>query len=159
GNVLFLLGRYAEARAQFAEVVRLDPNHAEAHNNLALACRKLGQTAEAIPHFRQAIQLKPDFPAALNNLAWVLAANPDGHFRNGLEAVQLATRACELTRYEQPVMLATLAAAYADAARFSEAASFAEQAQARAPRGESALAKRLQSMLDAFRAGRPYYAD
>jgi Flp pilus assembly protein TadD len=159
GNVLFLLGRNEEALAQFAEVVRLDPNHAEAHNNLALACRRLGRTAEAIPHFRQAIQLKPDFAAAFNNLAWILATHPDAQFRNGPEAVQLATRACELTRYEQPVVLATLAAAYAETGRFPEAVSFAERAQERAGSGQNEVTQKLSAMLVSFRAGQPYHAD
>ena len=159
GNVLFLLGRNDEALDQFAEVVRLDPGHAEAHNNLALALRRLGRTAEAIPHFRQAIRLKPDFVAAFNNLAWTLATQPDAQLRNGLEAVQMATRACELTRYEQPVLLATLAAAYAETGQFAEAISFAERSQERAGGGQNELTQRLPAMLEAFRASRPYHAD
>src|SRR5439155_21631783 len=102
------------------KAVRLNPGNPTAHNNLAITCKKLGRTAEAIAHYRDAIRLKPDFLEALNNLAWTLAANPDPQFRNGAEAIQLATRACELTRYEHPLPLATLAAAYAEAGQFTE---------------------------------------
>ena len=54
-------------------------------------------------------------PDALNNLAWILAANPDPQARNGRKAVELAQRACKLTGFKQPLMVGTLAAAYAEA--------------------------------------------
>ena len=95
------------------------------HNNLALTCQQLGQTAEAIAQFRQAIQLRPGFTAALNNLAWILAASPEPQFRDGDEAVRLATEACELTHYAHPGTLATLAAAYAERGQFQEAIALA----------------------------------
>ena len=158
GNVLFVQGRYAEAMAQFAEVVRLDPGHAEAHNNLGLTCQKLGQTAEAIAQFRQAIQLRPDFTAALNNLAWILATSPESQFRDGNEAVRLATQACEVTQFVHPATLATLAAAYAERGEFREAMALAEQAQERVGSGQNPLKDRLAAMIASFRAGQPYRA-
>ena len=97
GNVLAEQGKPEEAVRQFEEAARLKPDHAAAHNNLALSLSKLGRTGDAISQYREAIRLQPDFLAALNNLAWLLAAQPDARFRNGAEAVQLATRACELT--------------------------------------------------------------
>ena len=159
GNVLALQGKPEEAVRQFEEAVRLKPDHAVARNNLAISCKKLGRTARRSAHYREAIRLKPDFLEPLNNLAWLLAAHPDARFRNGAEAVGLATRACELTKYQNPTPLATLAAAYAETGRFPEAVSFAEQAQELAKGGQGALAERLAAMLEAFRAGRPYYAE
>jgi tetratricopeptide (TPR) repeat protein len=156
GNVLFLEGRYAVAKTQFAEVLRLDPNHTDAHNNLALTCQKLDQTAEAIAQFRQAIQLRPGFAAALNNLAWILATSPEPQFRNGSEAVRLATEACDSTQFAQPNMLGTLAAAYAEAGQFHEAIALAEQAQERAGTGQNPLQDRLGAMIASFSAGHPY---
>ena len=159
GNVLLLQGKYAEAARQFEETVRLRPNHTAALGNLALACRKLGRTDEAIAHYREALRLQPDSVEALNNLAWVLAACPDAKYRNGAEAVTLATRACELTKYTNPIALATLAAAYAETGQFSVAVSFAQQAQGIAKPMPPALGRRLNEMLDAFQAGRAYYAE
>jgi len=45
------------------------------------------------------------------------------------EAVRLAERACELTHYDEPLFIGTLAAAYAEAGRFSEAVTTAEKAE------------------------------
>jgi tetratricopeptide (TPR) repeat protein len=159
GNILAQQGKHEEAVRQFEEAVRLEPAHAAAHNNLAISCKKLGRVGEAIAHYQEAIRLQPDFLQALNNLAWTLAAHPNAQFRNGTGAVQLATRACELTKYQNPVPLGTLAAAYAETGKFHEAVSFAERAQELARGGQPALAAHLSAMLEAFRAGRPYHAD
>ena len=159
GNVLAQQGRHDEAVRQFEEAVRLKPDHAGAYNNLAISCKKLGRISEAIAHYREALRLEPNSLPALNNLAWTLAAHPDARFRNGAEAVGLATRACELTKYQNPIPLATLAAAYAETGRFPEAISFAERAQEAAKGGQGVLADRLSAMLEAFLAGRPYHAE
>jgi protein O-mannosyl-transferase len=159
GNVFVQQGKYEEAVHQFEETVRLKPDHANAHNNLAISCKKLGRVNEAIENYREAIRLQPDSLQALNNLAWLLAAEPDARFRNGAEAISLATRACELTKYQNPIPLTTLAAAYGEAGQFSQAVTNAERARELAGAGQSALTDRLAAMIEAFRAGRPYHAD
>jgi tetratricopeptide (TPR) repeat protein len=159
GNVLAQQGKHEEAARQFEETVRLKPDHAGALNNLAISCKKLGRISEAISHYREAMRVQPESVEAINNLAWLLAAHPDAQFRNGAEAVQLATRACELTKYQNPVALTTLAAAHAETGQFQTAVSFAEQAQELAKGGQGALAGRLSAMIEAFRAGRSYHAD
>jgi tetratricopeptide (TPR) repeat protein len=159
GNVLILQGKYEEAARQFEETVRLKPSHSGALNNLALTRKKLGRPEAAIAHYREALVVQPDSTESLNNLAWTLAAHPDARFRNGAEAVALATRACEATRYQNPIPLATLAAAYAETGQFREAVSFAVQAQEAAKVSQPALGTRLAAMLEAFRAGHAYHAD
>ena len=159
GNVLAQQGQHLEAVRQFEEALRLKPGHAAALNNLALSCKKLGRLSEAIAHYREALRWQPDSLEALNNLAWILAAQPEARFRRGAEAVELATRACELTQYRNPVPLATLAAACVEAGKFPEAISLAEQAQALTAGSDSPLAARLRAMLAAFHAGQPYHAD
>jgi len=52
-------GDLAGATAQLAEVVRLMPNSAEAHANLAVSLAKEGKNAEAIAEFSQAVLLNP----------------------------------------------------------------------------------------------------
>lgn len=155
GNVLTLQGKNEEAVKHFEKAVQISPEHASAHNNLALAYKKLGRTADAIAEYREAIRLNPEQIEAINNLAWTLATDPNPQFRDGAQAEQLATRACELTRYQHPLALATIAAAYAESGHFNEAVSFAEQALQLAGAG-SPLGGRLQAMLASFRSGQPY---
>ena len=159
GNVLALQGKHQEAVRQFEEALRLKPDHVGAFNNLAISCRKLGRIGDAITHYRDALRVQADSLEALNNLAWLLAANPDARFRDGPAAVQLATQACELTKYQSPVPLAALAAAYGETGRFEEAISFAVMAQDLMKGRPGELAARLPAMLAAFRAGRAYHAD
>jgi Flp pilus assembly protein TadD len=70
---LDLQGRSSDAIRQFQETIRVDPRHAQAHNNLGIALAKQGQTDEAIRHFQEALRLNPDSAEARKNLAIALA--------------------------------------------------------------------------------------
>jgi hypothetical protein len=100
--------------------------------DLAVQLDKAGKFAEALQEYREAVRLYPDSPVALNNLAWSLAANPRRELRNGREAVQLASKAVELTGQRDPVFMGTLAAAYAEDGQFAKAVELAEKARATA---------------------------
>lgn len=63
-------GRYQDCIDAARQALRLNPNYAEAYNNIAAALNALSRYDEAIPAAEQAIRLKPDFPLARNNLAW-----------------------------------------------------------------------------------------
>ena len=117
----------------------------------------LGRGAEAIDEYHQALALVPDLVPTLNNLAWILATDPDAGNRNGVEAVQRAERACALTDYQTPVLIGTLAAAYAEAGRFKEAVATAQRARdlARAA-GQTVVAEKNQQLLELYQSARPY---
>jgi protein O-mannosyl-transferase len=68
GLLLARQGRAAEAVEQLNEVLRLNPNSAEAHNNLGVVLLRLGKAEESIPHFSTAIRLKPELAVARDNL-------------------------------------------------------------------------------------------
>jgi hypothetical protein len=77
--------------------------------------------------------------------------------RNGGRAVELARQANGLTGGEIPVVLHTLAAAYAEAGRYSEAVETAQHALRLAQaQSNTALAAALESELKLYRAGSPY---
>ncbi len=130
------------------------PRAAEAHFSLALLAERNHNTAGAIGHYQAALQLRPDYPEALNNLAWILASAAP-QFRNGAQAVQLAQRACQLTRNEQPAIIGTLAAAYAESGEFDEAAATAKNARDVAlARGDNDVAARNLQLMERYRAGK-----
>ena len=108
------------------------PEHNELQTRMELADQldKAGKFDEALQEYREAVRLYPNDPMALNNLAWSLAANPRQELRNGKEAVQLASKAVELTGQQQPVFMGTLAAAYAEDGQFAKAVEMAKQARA-----------------------------
>jgi len=55
------------------------------------------QWDKAIGAYAQAIEFDPKNAENVNNLAWLLATCPDAQLRNPTRAVELATKACELT--------------------------------------------------------------
>jgi tetratricopeptide (TPR) repeat protein len=72
GNVRMVQGRYNEAIAELSEAVRLNPNYADAHNDLGVALQQLGDRSQAMVQFRAAIRLQPDHPQAHYNLSVLL---------------------------------------------------------------------------------------
>jgi tetratricopeptide (TPR) repeat protein len=77
--------------------------------------------AKALADFDQAIRINPNFSLAYNNAAWLLATCANEHFRDGRRAIEMATKACELTDWEDASYLDTLAAAYAETGDFESA--------------------------------------
>ena len=157
GVALAVRGRLEEAIQAYQRAIKINPERASTCMNLGITLGQLGRTREAVAQYRQALKLDPDLPAALNNLAWILATSPDDQLRNGAEAIRLAERGCELTHYAQPVLLETLAAAYAEAGSFPEAAATAEKAEQLATNAGSApMAAKIRQSLELYRAGKPY---
>jgi len=158
GSALRQTGRVDEAITQYQEALRIKPDSAGTHYNLGNALLQKGNVSEAIAHFQQAVQIGPADPAAQNNLAWLLAACPEASLRNGARAVELARQANALTGGKNPIILHTLAAACAEAGRFSEAVETAQRALRLAgEQSNTGLAGQLQLELKLYRAGSPYH--
>ncbi len=59
GRALYLAGRAARARREFAKAVQIDPVNDYAHYGLALSCARTGQRTRAIAHLKLAIAMRP----------------------------------------------------------------------------------------------------
>ena len=154
GSVLFQQGRIDEAVAQWQKVLAIRPTDAEAHRNIANALRKRGDVKGAIAEYEEALNITPEDSVALNNLAWILATSSDASVRDGARSVSLAVKAVQASGGEEPNFIRTLAAARAEAGRFTEAVATAETAKALASaqrKGE--LASRLEQEIARYRAG------
>ncbi len=155
GRMLAQHGRFAEAIQPLSEAVQLKPENARAQFYLGLAQVNSGQPTGAVAHLREAVRLRPDWPEALNALAWQLATSDSAQAADADEAIRLAEKAVALAK-NQPALLSTLAAAYANAGRFAEATAKANLAleQARAT-GQAGLAAEIEAHLKSYAASRP----
>ncbi|PYL21843.1 MAG: serine/threonine protein kinase, partial [Verrucomicrobia bacterium] len=68
GIALGRLGRFPEAIDQLHQALRLNPNSADAHSNLALALLASGKARDSIPEFEAALRLNPELHGAADNL-------------------------------------------------------------------------------------------
>ena len=66
------MGRLEEAARYYREALRLEPNLAEAHNNLGNVLSEQAKVDEAIEHLEQAVRLQPGFARAYVNLGTAL---------------------------------------------------------------------------------------
>ena len=138
-------GRIDDAIAEYKQALAINPNFAEAHYKLGMRYSTKDRVEEAIFHFRQAITINPKYVNAYNNLAWIYATSPHATFRDAPQAVSLATKACELTNYQNANLLDTLAAAYAEAGNFKKAIAYQSSALDVSKEEEKpALLKRLE---------------
>jgi Flp pilus assembly protein TadD len=157
GKALLTSGSLQESIDCFTRALAIRPRSPRAEMELGQALLLQGQFAQAIGHYQTAIKLEPDNGFFLNNLAWLLATCPEAQFRKGNEAVQLAERACQLTGYQQPMLIGTLSAAYAEAGRFDDAIATSEKAYDLAfAQGHESLAAKDQELLQLFKARQPY---
>jgi tetratricopeptide (TPR) repeat protein len=160
GNALLQKGRVDEAIVHYQKALQIKPDSAQTHNNLGDALLQKGKVDEAIVHYQKALEIKPDYPAAKNNLAWVLATAPQTSLRDGSRAVELAQQADQLAGGENPMILRTLAAAYAETGRFDDAVRSAKRAMelARAA-GRSDIVEWLNGELKLYEAGLPFHQE
>jgi len=158
GAIFEAQGKEQEALSHFKLALLFKPD-AETRLALASFLYKTGDFRSAVEQLHLALAVKPDLAAALNNLAWILATCPDAAVRNGTEAVQRAERACRLTAFKEAGTISTLAAAYAEAGRFSEAVTTAEMAiKMQTAGGEMQSASINQQLLILYLNGKPYHS-
>jgi protein O-mannosyl-transferase len=154
------MGRPPDAEGLFRESLRHNPATRlaeEVRKTLAFSLVKDGRLQEAIHEFGEMLRHDPNQKVALNSLAWLMATCPDAAIRNGPEAVALARKAAGQCRVDDPEVLDTLAAAYAEAGQFQEAVKAGESAHAAAEAANNQqLGKSIQQRLLLYRVGKPY---
>jgi Flp pilus assembly protein TadD len=96
GNILTWRGRdlhdfdRREAIQQYGLALQIDPNYAEAYNNLGNTLQECNRVGEAMAQYRKAIQANPDYPEAHYNLANVLVSR--GELSEAIENYEAAIR-------------------------------------------------------------------
>lgn len=130
-----------------------DEKNVQALRSRGDAYLSVSKHAEAIKDYELAMKEEPDDTGILNNFAWVLATCPDEKVRNGKRAIEIATKACEMTKYSKPHILSTLASAYAEAGDFDSARKWSSKACELAPED---IKEQLQKELDSYKDKKPW---
>jgi len=174
GIALGLAGKSAAAIHYFRKAAQIDSNFFDAFYDLGIVLLKENRMDEAVDAFQNAVRIRPAFSrgheslasayysqgrfadALLNRTASLLATCPDRSVRNAGEALALADRAKQLTGGQDPTILDTLSAAYAEKGRFDQAAEIDQQALAlAAQRGNGTLAATLKAHLAKYASHEP----
>lgn len=149
--------RHSKAIEVFTEILSNDETNTFALQARADTLLSIGKHAEAIDDFELLLKETPDDDSVLNNFAWVLATSPEDDLRDGKRAIELATRACEVTEYKKPHILSTLAAAYAETGDFKTAMKWSKKAvELSAEDEEDDVDDQLQQELDSYKQKKPW---
>ncbi len=146
---------YGLAIQQFSKVLEREPEEPMAliaFRGRADALLTVGRQADALKDYEKALEIDPEDTGVLNNLAWLLATSPDEKLRDGKRAIELATKACELTDYEAAHILSTLGAAYAETGDFETAMKWSKKA---IEAGEADQLDALKKELESYKAKEP----
>lgn len=159
GALLRGKGDLEGATSHLERALALDAQNAAALANLGGVLLRQGLVWRAMAQYRQALAANPTLLEPLTELAWTLATSPVASQRDPSEAVALAEQARTLTNGQDPRVLDALAASYASAGRFGDAARTLEQALQLVPStaSEAADTRRILSERHAlYRKRQPY---
>ncbi|MFO0878787.1 MAG: hypothetical protein U0840_15705 [Gemmataceae bacterium] len=141
------------ALSDISLALKQNPRDGTLHRLRGQAQMGLGHYSRALSDLDWAIRFNPNDPLAHGWRAWIRASCPDETIRDGAQAVQDATTACELSRWQDAFLIAVLAAAHAESGAFDEAVIRQREAITLASPQQK---KAFQPALDGYLKGQPY---
>ncbi len=97
----------------------------------------------------------------MNAIAWLCSTCPDAQVRDGKEAIGYATKACQLTSWEDPSYVDTLAAAHAEAGDFVAAVKTQQEAIGLLDQEDYGAGYRAdyEARLKLYQEGKPFHEE
>jgi|GEM_PF-2419325 len=108
--------------------IKIDTKESDAYVLRGIVHKVRHEYELSLADYEKAIALDPKDARSLRAEAYLLSVCPSPKYRDGKKAINLATKACELTGWKDGQELETLAAAYAEAGQFDEAVKFQTKA-------------------------------
>ncbi len=136
-----------DAKLAISEHVSAIEDYEKAIELLEIERRELGD---------QAVESDADYSGLLNNLSWVLSTSPNEELRDGERALELALKAAEVSKYEAPHILSTLAAAYAELGDFENARKWSAKAVELGEKEGNEQLEQLKQELESYKQNQPW---
>ncbi len=157
GSLLHRKGEVDAAVRHWRRAIAISPRYGDAHMALAVAALGRKQPAAAVEAFREGLKHIPDSAQLANGLAWTLATCRDPAVWDPANAVKWAEKANKASGGRVAQALDTLAAAYAAAGRYSEAADTQKRAVKLVTKaGQATAIEAYQARLALYESGRPF---
>jgi Flp pilus assembly protein TadD len=159
-DTFFQQSDFNKAVAHYKSALQIKPHFPGVNAKLAFSLEALGEFDQAVKFYTEALRAEPDRTDIMNNLAWLVATHNKADFYDPKRAIDLAERACQLTKYHDPSLLDTLAAAYAAAGNFAQAVRTAEKAvELTVSLRNEEIAGQIKGRLKLYQAKQPFFID
>lgn len=140
-----------------ADLARVKDSTSEDFLARATIHQDAGEYRLALQDYDHAVVMSTDWEA-VNAMAWLLSTCPDAKIRDGKRALTLAKKACDLSSWDDPNVIDTLAAALAETGDFTQAVTWQEHAVdlMKSQSAPSETQQEAGERLDLYRKGQPY---
>jgi tetratricopeptide (TPR) repeat protein len=122
------LGEKDKAIVEFDEAIRLNPNEALAWRVRGATYASQADYAKTLADYTESIRVDPENPDSRHHRVVFRSACKEDKYRDGKQAIEDATKACEMSEWQTPLYLSGLAMAYAESGDFDSALKWQRKA-------------------------------
>src|SRR5215510_11197149 len=122
------LGDKDKAIADFDEAIRLNPNESLAWRVRGATYASKADYARTLADYTESIRVDPENPDSRHHRVVLRSACMDDKYRDGKQAIEDATKACDMSEWQNPLYVSGLAMAYAEAGNFDAAIKWQQRA-------------------------------
>ena len=152
-GLLLDMGELDKAVEQLTEAARSEPRNPLPYSVLGDFYFEQGEGEKAAAALGVALERDPNSVHALQRLASIMIAQPGSSLYDEKQAMLLASKACELTKYRDPEVLIVLSEVFAASGMKEDAVSSATGALGVAEAsGDTELASTIRAKLERFKA-------
>jgi tetratricopeptide (TPR) repeat protein len=141
-----------QAIAEFDAAIRLNPREALAWRVRGATYASKADYARALADYSESLRVDPENPDSLHHRVVLRSACIDAQYRNGKQAIEDATKACEVSEWKAPLYISGLALACAESGDFDSAVKW----QLKALELWSSPPASMTANLELFRQHKPF---